>query len=190
VETLLETSTRILERQGDEGLTTNHIAEQAGYSIGTLYQYFPSKEAIIVVLVRRHRERTLRDLARLLARAKTGEITPDEALRGYVRQLIEAFGRGQRAWRVLMRLGWQLDAPALFVQTMDEGAARIATTLRELPDAPWPVPTAARLFVLTRAVMGVIRSACLEKSSWLDMPDLEDELVGLVRGVLGQMATP
>ncbi len=54
VEALLEASAHILASAGYEALTTNHVAERAGVSIGSLYQYFPSKEAIIGELVDRH----------------------------------------------------------------------------------------------------------------------------------------
>ena len=52
VETLFEAAIRILASEGEAGFTTNRIAERAGFSIGTLYQYFPSKEAIVVAMVR------------------------------------------------------------------------------------------------------------------------------------------
>ncbi len=42
VETLLQATTRILRREGREHLTTNRIAEVAGVSVGSLYQYFPT----------------------------------------------------------------------------------------------------------------------------------------------------
>ena len=50
VELMLEAATRILEKDGMEGLTTNAIAAKAGVCIGTLYQYFPHKEAILDAL--------------------------------------------------------------------------------------------------------------------------------------------
>ena len=43
VDAILGAVERILERDGIDGLTTNHVAEMAGVSIGSLYQYFPNK---------------------------------------------------------------------------------------------------------------------------------------------------
>ncbi len=48
----------MLEREGPEGLNTNRIAERAGVSIGTLYQYFPDKAAILLAAARRSLART------------------------------------------------------------------------------------------------------------------------------------
>ena len=45
VEAILEAAARILDRQGWKGFTTNAVAEVAGVSIGSLYQYFPNKAA-------------------------------------------------------------------------------------------------------------------------------------------------
>jgi len=53
VNAVIEAAARILERNGFEGYTTNAIAERAGVSIGSLYQYFPGKEAVTVALIER-----------------------------------------------------------------------------------------------------------------------------------------
>ncbi|MCP6571139.1 TetR/AcrR family transcriptional regulator, partial [Klebsiella pneumoniae] len=52
---MLEAAARILESLGFAGFNTNAVAELAGVSIGSLYQYFPSKDALIVELIRRER---------------------------------------------------------------------------------------------------------------------------------------
>ena len=48
---ILEAAARILEEQGFDGYTTNSIAERAGVSIGSLYQYYPGKDAITIALI-------------------------------------------------------------------------------------------------------------------------------------------
>jgi AcrR family transcriptional regulator len=52
VEAILEAAARILETEGLDGYTTNAIARRAGVSIGSLYQYFPNKDAVTAALVR------------------------------------------------------------------------------------------------------------------------------------------
>jgi AcrR family transcriptional regulator len=188
VDTLFEAATRILASEGEAGFTTNRIAERAGFSIGTLYQYFPSKEAIVVALVRRHRERVLRELDAMLDRAVAGDYGAEHALRLYLRQIVDAFGRGQKAQRLLARLGWQLDAPAAIVAAMDDGAERVRSALARLDDPAVLVPDPPTLYMLTRAVVGAVRSAAVEESAMLDDPRFEEALFRMVWGLLHRPA--
>jgi AcrR family transcriptional regulator len=54
VDALLEATARVLVREGYDRASTNRIAEVAGVSIGSLYQYFPSKEALVAAVIDRH----------------------------------------------------------------------------------------------------------------------------------------
>jgi AcrR family transcriptional regulator len=54
VEAVLDAVIRVLKREGFDALTTNRIAEVAGVSIGSVYQYFPDKRAIFIALHERH----------------------------------------------------------------------------------------------------------------------------------------
>ena len=57
VEAVLEAVQRVLRRHGARAITTNRVAEAAGVSIGSLYQYFPDKQAIFMALHERHVDR-------------------------------------------------------------------------------------------------------------------------------------
>ena len=52
-DSILQAAIQILERSGADALNTNAVAERAGVSIGTLYQYFPDKESILLAAARR-----------------------------------------------------------------------------------------------------------------------------------------
>ncbi|KOX15441.1 TetR family transcriptional regulator [Nocardiopsis sp. NRRL B-16309] len=72
VATLLEAAAQVFEREGLDA-TTNRIAERAGYSVGTLYQYFPDKHALLYALAERHlddAEDALRQLSDRLERER------------------------------------------------------------------------------------------------------------------------
>jgi AcrR family transcriptional regulator len=62
VDAIVEAAARILEVEGFEGFTTNAIAQRAGVSIGSLYQYFPTKDAITRALIARQRDALLSDI--------------------------------------------------------------------------------------------------------------------------------
>jgi AcrR family transcriptional regulator len=54
VDALLEATARVLIKEGYDRASTNRIAAVAGVSIGSLYQYFPSKEALVAAVIERH----------------------------------------------------------------------------------------------------------------------------------------
>lgn len=68
VEAILEAAARILSQAGWAGLTTNAVAARAGVSVGSLYEYFADKQAIVDALLDRH----LDDAERALAVAAAG----------------------------------------------------------------------------------------------------------------------
>ncbi len=64
VNAILDAVVRLLKRSGASAITTNSIAEAAGVSIGSVYQYFPNKRAIFIALHERHVEQVDRVLQR------------------------------------------------------------------------------------------------------------------------------
>lgn len=63
---ILEAAARILESDGFSGFNTNIVADTAGVSIGSLYQYFPSKNALIVELIRRERDQLYNSVLKII----------------------------------------------------------------------------------------------------------------------------
>src|SRR5208282_4089553 len=69
VDALLEATARILVKEGYDRASTNRIAELAGVSIGSLYQYFPSKEALVAAVIDRHTQEVSEVTRKALLRA-------------------------------------------------------------------------------------------------------------------------
>lgn len=67
VERILDAAARIFHEQGYAGATTNDIADEADVSVGSLYQYFPNKDALLVALTKRHIESAAAGLTDLLS---------------------------------------------------------------------------------------------------------------------------
>ncbi|OPG72101.1 hypothetical protein B1219_18255 [Pseudomonas ogarae] len=61
---ILESAERLFARDGFEASSTTKIAEFAGVSVGSLYEYFPSKDALVAQLLKRHCDRMLEQFAR------------------------------------------------------------------------------------------------------------------------------
>src|SRR5262245_35927574 len=70
MEAIFEATARIIEREGIRALNTNRIAERAGISIGTLYEYFPNKDAVLVAMARRRLAEDERVVRQALAGAE------------------------------------------------------------------------------------------------------------------------
>lgn len=67
VDALVEATARILVREGFDKASTNRIAEVAGVGIGSLYQYFPGKEALVVAVAERHQREIMQQVQARLA---------------------------------------------------------------------------------------------------------------------------
>jgi AcrR family transcriptional regulator len=99
VEALLEATARILIREGYDKASTNRIAEVAGVSVGSLYQYFPCKEALVAALIDRHNHEILQIVRRELAEAVNLPIAA--AIRKLVTVAVKAHRVDPRLHRVL-----------------------------------------------------------------------------------------
>jgi AcrR family transcriptional regulator len=183
IEVIFEATARILERDGRTGLSTNAIAELAGISIGTLYHYFPSKEAILVAMARRELEAHGVAVRQAMSEASTGATLEPE--RQVVRALLQAFDNRLNARRAAIETLISQDLSAEIARPVQAAAELIAAQgLPRLSMRTRPMSDAA-LFVLTRAISGVINAAVREGSPHFGTQELEDELVHLVRGFVG-----
>lgn len=162
---ILEAAAHIVEANGeaDAAFNTNRISEVAGVSIGTLYQYFPDKQAILIALARS-------EILTVREATAAGRVEPERLA---VRSLIRAFPNRPRTRRAALM--------ALIAAESAQGLAReTRTTAAVLPSRSDLSPLDA--FVLTRAVVGAVRAAVLEDSPHLHDPRFEDALMRLIEG--------
>lgn len=180
VETILEASAQILQKDGEAALTTNRIAERAGFSIGTLYQYFPNRDAILRAMAAREQQRVLARLATEFAEFDPAD--PEPALRQTIRVFLGAFrGRhGVRRAIILTMMRRMPDDPFVSVGVAEPLLAALET---RCAGHFLPLGEAGR-FVLLRAIVGCVRAAAIERSPLLGTPAFEDALVRLVMGML------
>jgi AcrR family transcriptional regulator len=88
VAVILEAAARILESRGLDGYNTNAVAEKAGVSIGSLYQYFPGKDALTIALIVSFEEDLLQSVKTAVAATQHDTLT--QALQRIVRALYGA----------------------------------------------------------------------------------------------------
>jgi len=99
VNTILEATTRVLTKEGYDRTSTNKIAAVAGVSIGSLYQYFPSKEALVAAVSERHSQEVLELMRTTLV--KVSSLPLEVAARAFVAAGIDAHRVNPKLHRVL-----------------------------------------------------------------------------------------
>lgn len=149
---------RVLEREGVPGLNTNRIAEIAGVSVGTLYQYFPNKEALVGALLDRYTGQYLAVFRMVLA---GGRDIPIAQLARHLGAGILAAFRSQGPSPVHRALYELRSAAAFhdrFARTMDAYASELEAFLRARDDVEVDDPAAAA-FVLVHSIEGVVNAS-------------------------------
>lgn len=184
IRVIFEATAQVLDEHGETALTTNRIAQRAGVSIGSLYQYFDSKEAIVLAMLAHERTQGMAKLDLLLGHAGAVEPDPRTLLRAFIRFYLETFGTGGPGRRALIRLAWRLDNQQLLVQYLREASERIALHIERMRHPLLRAPSPATAFVLTRLLAGTVRSASLEDSPLLGTIEFEDALVDACWGVM------
>jgi AcrR family transcriptional regulator len=175
---IFETTTRILLREGPSKLNTNHVAARAGISVGTLYQYFPNKRAILVAMARLELDSTISAIEAALA---SGEGDAADPVRLTIGALIAAFRKHRRARLITFQTLMADRLEPEIERRLDEIAQLI---VHRAPDPRVRALSPQAAFVLTRAVNGVLVSAAQDGSPHLGSATLEDDLVRLVHGFL------
>lgn len=177
---ILDAAAHIFGEYGYSAGTTNHIAQCAEVSIGSLYQYFPNKDAILRTLMDAHVEAGAELLGNRLADGLPEQL--DEALRVFVRTTIDNHRDNPRLHRVLFEEAPR--APAFLSRLHDLEESMVDATAGLLDNHP-AVQAKGRL--RARVVVATIESLVHRLISSPDPADpqqLEDEIVSLLTGYL------
>lgn len=178
VDAILEAAFQILEADGLSQLTTSRIADRAGVSIGTLYQYFPDREAILLEMGQRHSDAMREKITSILLEApETG------SMRAIVRALMEGV-QGSAETRMvlsdaLFRAGGEAEVGRQHLTFLDSISGRAEFDFALGKESA---------FILTHAVIYLLRAAAAEPELELDPGVLEDELVALMESYLANLA--
>ncbi|MBX3264109.1 MAG: TetR/AcrR family transcriptional regulator [Labilithrix sp.] len=179
VEALLEAAARVFVKEGYAKATTNRIAAAAGVSVGSLYQYFPSKDAIAVELLRRYRDGLVALVAARLAEVDRESFAP--IVRGLLCDLLQAEGINPALHRVLIEQVLRTSARREMLGFEERLEAVIVDALRA---SRAEVDHELAAFVLVRVALAVVQSVVVDRPK-LNTPELVDELTRLVVGYVG-----
>ena len=178
VEAIVQAGARVLGDQGWAGFTTNKVAEVAGVSIGSLYQYFPDKLSLIEAVRSHHFE----DVLRVIRKAMDREKPMRQFAEALVDGMIDAHLEHPALHRVMLdEVPGHADARAAHDSFRAEYLSRYAAAI-----APYRrIAKRQRIAeVLSSAVEGVIHNAA--RRGELKAPELKRELVHLICAYLTQ----
>jgi AcrR family transcriptional regulator len=178
VEAILEATTHILTEEGYERASTNCIAERAGISIGSLYQYFPNKESLISALMEQHSN----EIAELVE-SKLNHLFDhplETTIPELIRAVIAAHAINPRLHQVLNE-----EIPrSERLHQMQQAEERITVLLRAYLER-WNDHTNPRnlemtVFILGRTVESLCHSAVLEHPDFVTNSQFEQEVSNLL----------
>ncbi len=183
VDTILEATARVLKKHGFDGLSTNAVAAQAGVSIGSLYQYFPNKEALVAKLIDRHMEDMNAAIFAELTRVAVMPIA--QAARAVVELTIRAHSVDIDLHRVLTEQVPRIGKLAR-LRELDEICHRmVAGLLAARKDELAIADPDLAAFILVSTIEAVIHRAALLYPARLRDPRLVDETTLVVTRYLG-----
>jgi hypothetical protein len=125
-------------------------------------------------------------LAALELRPDVAQMDPQDFLRQAMKILLQGFATGKGFSQSLIRLGWVMEQPQETASVVRQVADRLAIFFERINHPDLNSPSPAQLFVLSRSVIGTLRSASLEKSPLLGSKALEDALVQVAWALLAR----
>ena len=181
VEAVLDAVVRLLKRDGSKAITTNRIAEVAGVSIGSVYQYFPDKRAIFTALHQRHIDQIDRMVQTKLVEHAASSI--EELVRAMVEAMVEAHAIDPELYELLMtEVPHRADGTRDFAVRL-HGAFLLAISsraheLKKRRDLDKVV------FVVTHMVEALSHGAVLRRPARMSLKDAKEEVVRAILAYL------
>jgi AcrR family transcriptional regulator len=186
LDAILSAAAHVLVEQGYDRATTNRIAEVAGVSIGSLYQYFPNKDAVVAALCERHVRETLSLLTQHIESMQT--VPLEQALHAYVEAMIDMHRKGRELHRVIAVESMRIQGVEALTGFFERARGLCRDFLALHAPSLRPIDIELAAFILVHAVDGIVDAAVLEPRL-LKHPALVDETCALILRYLG-VASP
>jgi AcrR family transcriptional regulator len=181
VEAILQATTHILTEKGYDQTNTNLIAELAGVSIGSLYQYFPNKESLMVAIMEQHSQ----EIAALV-QSKLNHLfddPPEIAIPELVKAVVAVHGINPRLHQVLSEEIPRSERLKMH-QTDDRIAKLLQEYLKRWRDRLQPQNIEMTVFILSRTVESLCHSAVIEHPQFMRDGKFEQEVSDLMLSYL------
>jgi AcrR family transcriptional regulator len=176
VDAILEATIQVLLLVGKERLTTTKVAMRAGVSVGTLYQYFPNKSALLQAVLRRHMD-GVTQAVELACKEQQGR-TLREMMTALMTAFLEAKMKEVKTSVALYSVSSDVDGAKIVQQT---GVRTNKAIVRMLETACEPLTTDPQLVasMLQETMVGVSRRMLESGAAEKQFASLREELIFL-----------
>ncbi len=186
----MEAAARVFSERGYAGGSTNWIAQTAGVSIGSLYEYFPNKDAILIAVVERHLARMMGDIERLLEAEQGEEPDLDALLRRFVLALLEVHERDPHLHHVVFAEAPHPPELHACVLQMEETLAHLVEALLRESNEVALSDTDAAAHLVVQTAEALTHRFANEGIHGLPRGRFVDEVVALLSGYLRRRPEP
>ncbi len=184
VEAIYEATVRILPSVGSEHLTTKKVAEMAGVSIGSLYQYFPNKDSILDAVM----DKVITALNAESARAidQLSGLNVEQSVDMMISHVLDIFLADKSKMREIFRKAPELQKFPLLFKLRQQAVEKLAAHMRVMHPGLSEEEYVRINFVAVNAVMGIITTVLYDDSNRSTREELEPELKMLVQSYLSR----
>jgi len=186
VEAIFEATIQVLLSHGADRLTTTRVADRAGVSVGTLYQYFPHKQALLYAVFEAHMENVTGKVEAACLRAHRKLLA--EMIQLVVEAFVDAKMERSDISAALYRVAAEVDGPAVVKRSVQRSRKAIETMLRTSPDVELLADRFA-IDLMLAAISGVMRSALESESTPATVRKLKEHLVVLCQSYMAAALT-
>jgi AcrR family transcriptional regulator len=185
VDALVEATQRVLAKEGIEAVTTAHVAEVAGVSIGSLYQYFPSREALIAAVIDHKLEADIRELLPMIESLRQASL--EDAIRGLIEMTVRFYRDETPLYREMVAALATVDREAHVRRTIEGFDGVLLLVLgphreqlrADLEQCAW---------VMRTAMLACVREAAAHRPEAFEGGRLSEQLEAMCTGLLRKRA--
>jgi AcrR family transcriptional regulator len=175
---LLRATELVMAKDGFHGATTNRIAEVAGVSVGTLYHYFPTKEALVEAVVHRMWEE---ELASLEAQTEVLLRSPlDVAVRELVHALVAVVARRRELTKRWYSEASHLGQLEVGMTLTERAIALVRAALEHKRDEVRPADLAFASDLVVKSALAIVRTAARDYGEQIENGVLAHELTQML----------
>lgn len=179
VNAIFEATVRVLPKIGNQALTTKKIAEIAGVSIGSLYQYFPNKEAVLMAVMDKSINETKEEVDRNIDQLEGKSV--DEAIDFFIDFTIDHFLTDKETVREVFRRAPELNRIPTILDLRQHVVHRLAGVMEHHHPGLTKEDYKRISFIAVNSVLGVLQTITYDEKQTYEKAELSFELKAMVR---------